>query len=233
MNSVDDRLEGRISRLPVTITVLKLIKMEVATMLCTIQSKRLYWADCSLNFFGSFRVHETLNRFEGHFDPVFCLLGRDIEIKPITIDVKKEEVHQLKLKSPKEDRVMSACTFVDLYTTGSLLCPVGVFKKWRMTNQPLDPDLPAFRDTASVHLKGRKLNNVLKSCLGKHNLYKNGAITSHSFRSGIASLMGSLGFSDKEIMAIGRWNSSAFERYLKLPRTKRAAMARCIRGLCI
>ena len=42
MNSVDDRLEGRLSRLPVTIMVLKLIKMEVATMLCTIQSKRLY-----------------------------------------------------------------------------------------------------------------------------------------------------------------------------------------------
>ena len=233
MNYVGDRLEGRPSRLPVTITVLKLIKTEVAAMPCTMQMKRLYWAVCSLNFFGGFRVHETLNRFEGHFDPAFCLLGRDIEIKPVTIDGKKEEVLQLKLKSPKEDRVGSACTFVDVYATGGLLCPVRAFRKWRMTNPPFDPDLPAFRDTAGVPLTGRKLNCVLRSCLEKHNLYENGTITSHSFRSGIASLMGSLGFSDEEIMAIGRWSSSAFERYLKVPRTKRAAMARRIGGLGI
>ena len=51
-------------------------------------------------------------------------------------------------------------------------------------------------------------------------------MTSHSFRAGIASLMGVLGYSDDQIMAIGRWSSSAFERYLKLPRTKRAQMAK-------
>ena len=68
----------------------------------------------------------------------------------------------------------------------------------------------------------------LKKCLSGHIRYEDGYITSHSFRAGIASLMGTLGYSDTQIKAIGRWSSAAFENYIKLPRTKRAEMARKI-----
>ena len=49
-----------------------------------------------------------------------------------------------------------------------------------------------------------------------------GKITSHSFLMGIATLLGQLGYSDNEIMEIGRWSSSAFELYIRSPRAVRA-----------
>ena len=39
---------------------------------------------------------------------------------------------------------------------------------------------------------------------------------------GIATLLGQLGYSDNEIMEIGRWSSSAFELYIRSPRAVRA-----------
>ena len=53
-----------------------------------------------------------------------------------------------------------------------------------------------------------------------------GTISSHSFRSGVASMMGSQGFSDEEIKLVGRWSSRAFTAYTKLARTQRATMVK-------
>ena len=226
MEAAQDRAHGRITRLPVTVDMLKLLKAELADSAYPFQRKRLVWTVCSLNFFGGFRVHETLSKFEGHFDPAFCLLGRDIEVKEVLVNNRRTEILQLKLKSPKEDRIGTGSIIVDVYETGGILCPVRAYKKWISTNPPRDQDLPAFRDESGVPFTGRRLNSVLKECLEKHIPYESGVVTSHSFRAGIASLMGVLGYSDDQIMAIGRWSSSAFERYLKLPRTKRAQMAK-------
>ena len=54
--------------------------------------------------------------------------------------------------------------------------------------------------------------------------------TSHSFRTGAASMMGALGFSDDDIKAIGKWSSNAFGNYTKLPRTQRRAVAKSFCG---
>ena len=55
---------------------------------------------------------------------------------------------------------------------------------------------------------------------------KMGKISSHSFRIGITTMLGKLGYSDEEIMAIGRWSSSAFELYIRSPRAVRAKTAK-------
>ena len=41
----------------------------------------------------------------------------------------------------------------------------------------------------------------------------------------MASQVASLGYTDKETQALGRWSSSAYNSYIKLPRTKRLQMA--------
>ena len=117
---------------------------------------------------------------------------------------------------------------MDVYESRGILCPVSAYEKWKGTNPPADKNKPAFRDETGTPLTGRKLNLIPKKCLGKHIHYSGGSVTSHSFRSGIASLMGTLGYSDSEIQGIVRWSSSAFERYIQLSRTKRAQMARKI-----
>jgi hypothetical protein len=45
------------------------------------------------------------------------------------------------------------------------------------------------------------------------NTYK-----SHSFRIGAATHAASLGYADSEIQAMGRWKSSAFKRYVRIPK---------------
>jgi len=207
--------------------MLKMIKLELGDMEISLAQKRLIWAVCTLNFFGGFRVSETLSKAEGYFDPCFTLLRRDIRIKQVKIGKETEKILQVRLKSPKEDRVGKEI-LVDVYESRGILCPVRAYEKWKGTNPPADKNKPAFRDETGTPLTGRKLNLILKKCLGKHIHYSGGSVTSHSFRSGIASLMGTLGYSDSEIQGIGRWSSSAFERYIQLPRTKRAQMARKI-----
>ena len=42
---------------------------------------------------------------------------------------------------------------------------------------------------------------------------------------GIATMLGQMGYSDNEIMAIGRWSSFAFELYIRSARAVRAKTA--------
>lgn len=224
-NTIEDRINGRSTRLPVTITILKLLKIEIAASTMSFSKKRLVWLICTLNFYGCFRVHETLARTEQQFDPAFTLLSKDVKLREVTIDGKKESLLQLCLKSPKEDRI-GASSFVDVYETKGLLCPIRAYKKWKATNPPNEPNMPAFRTEDGVPLTGRELNKILKKSLRKHDFYQSGTITSHSFRSGMASMMATLGYSEEEIMAMGRWSSTAFEAYIKLPRRKRSEMAK-------
>ena len=68
---------------------------------------------------------------------------------------------------------------------------------------------------------GKAFNTDLKSLLGPHLDYNKNKILAHSFRAGIATVMAQNGYSDGEIMRMGRWHSSAFLAYVKLDRVKR------------
>ena len=83
---------------------------------------------CSLSFFGGTRIHEILSRSENYFDPSFTLLRRDIKLKEIRIGDSTEKILQLKLKSPKEDRVGKEI-MIDVYASHGLLCPVKAYEK--------------------------------------------------------------------------------------------------------
>jgi hypothetical protein len=85
----------------------------------------------------------------------------------------------------------------------------------------MEDDLPAFRFSSGVPLTGTKLNRLLREWLEDAAP----GISTHTFRIGAASLMGKLGFADKDVKAVGRWSSRAFEGYMRLPRTKRKLVA--------
>jgi hypothetical protein len=75
------------------------------------------------------------------------------------------------------------------------------------------------------------MNKILERTLGLYTDKSIGKFTTHSFRIGLASELGRLGCSDEEIKEAGRWSSRAFERYIKLRRTRRANAAALIRKL--
>ena len=55
--------------------------------------------------------------------------------------------------------------------------------------------------------------------------YNKTPITAHSFRRGLATFMAQQGYSDHDIMAVGRWKSEAFKAYIAAPRVVRGKLA--------
>ena len=93
--------------MPVTLAVLRLLKIELNHINETYEYKRLIWAVCTLNFFGALRVHESLSRNVSFFDPLNTLLRRDVAIKSVLVGKQQVKIIQLRIKSPKESRQYS------------------------------------------------------------------------------------------------------------------------------
>ena len=217
------RSEGIDRRRPITPDILRLLKARVAESNMRGVDQRLIWSVSSIIFHGAFRIHELVCKVEGSFDPDFTLLGSDILIVSGSQDNPQDSL-QLRIKAPKEDKAGNSI-IVDVYETSNDLCPVTAFKKWKQRSRCED-DQPVFRWSNGTPLTGRKFNEILKERLTG---YVDGAeklFSSHSFRSGAASMLGCLGYSDADIKAVGRWGSRAFLEYVRLPRTQRIEVAR-------
>ena len=109
-----------------------------------------------------------------------------------------------------------------------LFCPIKSFQRYKKStrNQAFCSQKPVFRTADGKAYIGKLFNQDLKDLLSSVIDYnKMGKISSHSFRIGITTMLGKLGYSD-EIMAIGRWSSSAFELYIRSPRAVRAKTAK-------
>ncbi len=226
--TLEKKRDHKKSRLPVTQNVMRLIKATLRESQLETGEKLLTWTVSCLAFNGAFRIHELLSREETRFDPRTTLLTEDINI--VRDQMSGKEVIVVKLKWPKESRAGKEVD-VEVFETGSEICPVKAIKKWWAYSGKGEKGLPAFRTENGKAWTGKKFNERLHQLLGKHFDYKTGSITSHSFRSGVTTTLGQAGFSDGDLKQVGRWSSRAFESYLKLPRTKRREMATAIGNL--
>ena len=212
-------------RAPITLNSMKLLKIEIKNWNESRTNKAMVWATCTIAFAGCLRIHEILCREKSNFDPEFTLLESDIKMNKIRHQGSDIKIIQLKLKSPKEDRIGKG-KIIDIYESKGQICPVRAMERWLMLKQHASDDLPAFRWEKGTCFTGKDLNKLLKKFLEKHLDYDETKISSHSFRAGMATLLGTLGFGDEEIMAMGRWSSDAYLNYLKQPRTRRIEIAR-------
>ena len=193
------------------------------------ERKLLIWTIATIAFCGGFRIHEILPQNSSSFDPSKTLLGRDVAIEDIKVNNKTCSTLQICLKTEKT-RKTGGHTIVDIYENGGDICAVRAFKKWNSIQVKSD-SLPIFRDETGKNFTGRRFNQFLSNFTEENFPGLDGKISSHSFRAGLASMLGSMGFSDEEIKATGRWSSKAFTSYLKFPRTQRAEMARKIASM--
>ena len=223
IDAAERRSQGRATRQPITPDILLLLKARLKSSNMSALDKRLIWVVCTASFFGAFRGAELLCRSEKVFDPAYTLLAEDVAL---TQSKESGEASlQFRIKAPKEDK-LGRSIIVDVFQSRVDICPVAAFEKWRALDPPFETGQPAFRWGNGTPLTSRRLNGILKDRLtgyleGAERLY-----TTHSFRTGAASMMGTLGFSDEDIKAIGKWSSDAFLSYTKLPRTQRRAVAR-------
>jgi hypothetical protein len=219
--NIESRRGEGISRLPVTMELMRVIKEKVRHWNTDKQTKALMWAVCTLAFHGAFRSGEILAKDERSYDKDFTLLTEDIKL--MKDDTQDTYILSVKLKSPKEDKTGKAI-IVEVFETKGELCPVRAFLNYRKVTKA-EVGMPLFRQVSGMSLTSRQLNIWLRELLKDKIDYGRGKITSHSFRIGLATTLGSLGFNAEDIKEAGRWSSKAYELYLRLPRVKRAQIA--------
>jgi len=215
---------GGHERQPVTPDILELIKIRLRSWDSAEVDKCMVWTVCTLLFHGAFRGGELLCKSSHQFDPAFDLLRKDIVLVSDKNNKQLSTV-QVKVKAPKEKKDNRA-EIVDIYQSDTKICPVRAFRKWHTATKSYQDDQPAFRFSSGIPLTAGQFNSILKERL-KGFLDQN--ISAHSFRAGAASMLAQLGYSEKEVKAVGRWSSRAVENYVKLNRSKRMEVAKKVR----
>ena len=217
-------------RLPATPAILKLLKLDILASSEDPKTKLLIWAVCTLAYNGAFRIGELLAKKQTSFNPLDTLLEDDLKIQETAVENKKVKLIQVRLKQEKTNSSKSS-TIIDVFEAPGPICPVRALQKWLTCSPLTNKKLPAFRKPDGRAYTGRELNVYLSGFSRRTFPNSQVKISAHSFRVGLASTLGSLGYDDNDIQLAGRWSSRAFESYLKLPRTKRIRIAREIGNL--
>ena len=122
------------------------------------------------------------------FDPISTLLAKDVTLHSLVEGGKPIEYLAVHIKSLKEQKLSTGIT-VELFETGSEICPVSAFKKWRATSRltrgtakQIGRNKPLIRLEEGTNYTGKSFNSDLKKLLSPYLNYDHGKILSHSFR---------------------------------------------------
>ena len=223
---LDDEIDREdFGRMPILIEHLDLLSAILPLdKTLTANQKQAFWAICVIAFFGSFRITELLSKNARTIDPKVDLMRRDVEILERKVGGKLMKFLSISLKSPKEAKSNKLAIKVEVFETKDKYCPVEAFRSYELGFGVLHRKNAVFRkDFSGDSFCQRFFNDKLKFFFKPYISY--GSLSGHSFRSGLSSLLGEAGFSDDQIMAIGRWSSDAFLNYVKSGRLKRCRNA--------
>ena len=184
LEKVDKLVSGRKGKLPVTIKVMKLLKVRLAKVDWPMLEVRLAWAVMTVAWSGSTRIHELLSRKSVSFDPQTTLMWKDVKFVKINMEKTEVEAIVIHVKSPKVDRLGAGDDIV-ITELGNFMCPVRAMKKYREKSKlKEEPNLPVFRCESGSCFTGADFNKQLKKLLGDlGRKIPGGVITSHSLRA--------------------------------------------------
>lgn len=229
------RLNPSKPRLPVTLDVLRLLKLTLTLSDLPEKKIALIWAVAIIGFNGAFRIGELLAKESRKIDPLNTLLRGDIYLTTKSVKTeqnnwRKVECICVRLKSSKESRVETRGIIVEVFSNGSDFCPVKSYRRYMGLTRGGKQTSAAFRLPSGLAYCHKEFNKDLEKLLSPY-LGNYGKISGHSFRSGIATLMAQSGYTDDAIQAMGRWSSQSFKLYIKLPRITRVAVASRLGGM--
>ena len=179
----------------------------------------LLWAVCCTAFFGFFRLGELL--------PTTARGDPALSIGDIAVDKHDSpSLVRIHLRSSKTDTL---CRGVDVFlgVTCNELCLVSALVSYLA--QRGSKEGPVFvREDGSPLLKSafvQKLRSALNSIGLNESVY-----AGHSFRIGAATTAAERGFEDSLIKTLGRWESEAYQLYIRVPRNILLATSRRLVG---
>ena len=170
-----------------------------------------------MGFFGFMRAGEFTCPSSNQFDSEVMLTPRDVAVDQI----QSPSLFAVTLKQSKTDPFRMGVT-IFLGRTGNLLCPVAAVLAY-LAIRPQSPG-PLFIFSDGSYLTRDRLVAHLRAGLQQAGVDAS-RFSGHSFRIGAATMAAQAGIEDAVIKMLGRWKSSAYQRYVRTPRDQLAAIA--------
>lgn len=206
-------------RLPITPAILRKIR-EHWSGRATDKDIIMLWAAAVLCFFGFFRAGELILQTQNAYDPKKHLSWGDVTIDnpqaPTTLKIR--------LKKSKTDQLGNGAD-IFISKTGCLLCPVAGVLAYMAIRGPGKG--PFFKFNTGQPLTKSQFTKHIRLVLQAVGLpYQ--SFAGHSFRIGAATTAARAGIEDSTIRMLGRWSSSAFLAYIRMPQEQLAHMSRTL-----
>ena len=192
------------------------LKLGIAKRPGSVRDRRMLWFISVIMLKASLRASECMSDKVGEVKLEKVLQWQDIEKREEVLDGERVQSIVLKIKAPKEQKNLKTIK-VQLWKSEDFIDPVTAFDK---LVESMKGELPRAEDPVARWEDGsmltkQRFNRELKTMLGSHFKYEEGAVSSHSFRAGLITLMQEFGCTEQELMDQGRWSSAAFALYVK------------------
>lgn len=198
-------------RRPLTLDMLSHAIAGTTTVCSSLYEACLFRAAMLVAFYGLLRVGEfTISSANQKADHV--LLLSDISFSPQQ-GGQLDQVY-IKIRYSKTDQRGRSHTLVLPETTPTAMCPVHALREYLAMRTPGVGQL--FWHFNKSPLTRYQFTAVVKKSLNARNIPTEG-ISSHSFRIGACTHFALLGVPDENLMKMGRWSSSAYQRYIRIP----------------
>ena len=201
------------SRLPITDDLMFVIWRSLDLRL---PDHLMFWAACSLGYFGFLRASEFTVPSLASFSPSSHLGVQDIAVdSPSTPSCMR-----VKIKASKTDPFRKGA-FIHIGLGRPPLCAVHSLLSYLAHRGNVPGPLFLFQN--GQPLSRSLLTDWLRQILASANIPGN--FSSHSFRIGAATVAARNGVPDHLIQALGRWSSSAYQLYIRTPSESLAALS--------
>ena len=212
-------------RIAVTPRMLVAFKQKILEMKdsWTQHDRRALWAIICCLWSGSFRSSELLAPTATGYLLEETFTWSKLEKHMDWVEGSRVAWYSILLLKPKEFRAGKNGVRVELFSIPAVWDPVQAINSFRRDNVfKEDKDLPVFRWQSGANVTVRFINSFIKSCGISLDGYPGDAsLSSHSFRAGIVSMMGAMGYEETLIKAVGRWGGDSWLRYAKSGRSIR------------
>ena len=180
-----------------------------------LRDAKMLWAAACLAFFGFLRVGEFTAPGVSQFDEETHLSVTDVSVN----STQSPSMVFIRLKQSKTDQWRKGITIILGRTNKSPLCPVSSLLSYIVV-RGMAPG-PLFIRSNGHFLTRTHFVAEVKKAMEQAGMEASN-FNGHSFRIGAASTAAVHGMEDSLIKTLGRWESDAYQRYIKIPREELA-----------
>ena len=189
------------SRLPITPSLLRSFRLFLNL---SYPDHLTLWGAMLVAFFGFLRSNELL-----------ALTRSDLS--------RTEEGYDVSIRHSKTDPFRAGAVIRLRPTGDGTLCPV-VTLDHLLRQLPPGPAQPVLQLQGGPKLSRSKLNSLIRDLASRSGIPP-GRYSTHSFRIGAATTAAAAGIPEWKIQALGRWASSCYVRYIRLPASETDTVA--------